>query len=147
MDRRYCLLLVGLVLVAAVVFVVLETDSDESKTVCFDWKCFQVKIADNDEERMRGLMFVESLPEKSGMLFVFEDVGKHPFWMKNTLIDLDIVWIDEDFRVVEIVSAVSCVSFECESYGEKKTAKYVLEINYGLTKEMGVEVGDEVRID
>jgi hypothetical protein len=82
--------------------------------VCFNNYCFKVEIADTPEKRRAGLMHRVSLPENQGMLFVFEKPGIYGFWMKNTLIPLDIIWLDENFKVVYIKENVQpCLEENC----------------------------------
>ena len=118
--------------------------SDEINSVCFNENCFEVEIADSDEERQRGLMFRETLDRDKGVLFVFEEEGNYLFWMKDTLIPLDIIWINSDLEVVYITNAVPCVTERCLTYGPEEDALYVLEVNSGVSGEIGLEVGDRV---
>jgi len=93
----------------------------------------------------RGLMFRESLPPNEGMLFVFEQTGVYPFWMKNTLIPLDIIWLDEDWRIVSIAAAVPpCRADPCPTYPPAGPARYVVEVNAGFTRTHGIVRGDRV---
>jgi uncharacterized protein len=115
--------------------------------VCFDSVCFDVRIADNGVERSRGLMYEKFLPEMTGMLFVFDNVGNHSFWMKNTYIPLDIVWIDEGLKVVSIKTVDPCNSERCEVFYGSRDSKFVLEIGAGLSSVYGISVGDDVSIN
>jgi len=117
----------------------------EIKEVCINERCFDVEIVDSDEKRQRGLMFRKSLEDDSGMLFIFDKEEIYPFWMKNTLIALDIIWIDSDLEVVYIAKAVPCITEECESYIPAEKAKYVLEVNSGVSEERNIGIGDRVR--
>src|SRR3989344_7347545 len=90
-----------------------------------------VDVADSPEERAQGLMGVGHLGEEFGMLFVFEDSDYRTFWMKNTLIPLDIIYISEDFKISEIVEAEPCFKDPCELIKSKEKAKYVLEVDRG----------------
>ena len=105
-----------------------------------------VEIADNEAEIAKGLMFRESLPEFSGMLFEFENEEFRTFWMKNTLIPLDMIFIDGEFRIVDIHYAVPCKLEHCAVYKSSKPAKYVLEVNGNFTKRKSVKVGDRIEI-
>src|ERR1044072_2206464 len=74
------------------------SDSRTSDQVCFKNKCFNVEIASDEEQRIKGLQLRRLLDEDKGMLFVFPQEGLYPFWMKSTLIPLDIVWLDYSRR-------------------------------------------------
>tara|TARA_Y100000310_G_scaffold193365_1_gene193335 strand:- start:2029 stop:2448 length:420 start_codon:yes stop_codon:yes gene_type:complete len=106
----------------------------------------EVEIADDFSERTQGLMFRTSLNKNSGMLFVFEEEEKHAFWMKNTLIPLDMVFISEDLEIVDIKNAVPCEEDNCESYAPKEKAKYVLEVNGDFTTKNNINIGDKIRL-
>ena len=117
-------------------------------TVCFNESCFDVEIADTPEERATGLMHREALDQDKGMLFIFEDSGVFPFWMKNTLIPLDIIWISQDNNVVYISKATRpCLANPCPPVNPGKVALYVLEVNGGISDKIGIGIGDMVTID
>lgn len=110
-----------------------------------DGRVFEVDIADDTEERQQGLMFVEEMKDNKGMIFVYDKPRNLAFWMKNTLIPLDIIYIGENYRVVSIAkNAQPCENDPCKSYSSNVEAQYVLEINGGLSDEYGIEVGDKV---
>jgi uncharacterized protein len=101
----------------------------------------QAEIVDTPETIQRGLMFRKSLGPNEGMLFVFEQAGFYPFWMKNTLIPLDILFIRADGTVVRISNAVP-MSLDPLPAGEPIAA--VLEIRGGRAAELGIKEGDVV---
>lgn len=103
-----------------------------------------IEIADEPAELQQGLMFRPVLAEDSGMLFIFKNSAKQSFWMKNTLIPLDIIFISKDKRIINIKYAVPCVSEFCPSYFSDGDAQYVLEVNGNYTKELGIKAGDRV---
>lgn len=110
---------------------------------------FKVEIAQTAEEKRRGLMFRENLAQDAGMIFVYDQPQISNFWMRSTLIPLDMIAIDEDENIVNIVkNAQPCEegSF-CKLYPTNVPAKYVLEINGGLSDQFGFAVGDEVDLD
>lgn len=79
------------------------------------------------------------------MLFVFSSATKHSFWMKDTLIPLDMIWMDYAHRVVDMRTQVPpCTSDPCPVYTPSANALYVLEINSGLSDTIGLKIGDEV---
>ena len=105
-----------------------------------------VEIADTNEERAKGLMFRESLPENQGMLFVFEQPDRYGFWMKNTLIPLEMIFIDKNKKIVDIIHAVPCKQDPCISYIPKAAALYVVEVNEGYCAKYKISIGDSVII-
>lgn len=109
---------------------------------------FQVEIAATDAQRKVGLMNRKSLDENKGMLFIFQSSGLINFWMKNTLITLDMVFIDSNGYIKHIArNASPCTSSndqDCPLYSSKVSAQYVLELKGGITDKLGVRVGDRV---
>ncbi len=106
-----------------------------------------VENADDNEERMKGLMFRERLDETEGMFFVFEDESYQTFWMKNTLIPLDIIFINKNLEIVDIKNAQPCKEEPCVLYSSSKPAKYTLEVNSNFTIKNEIKVGDKIIID
>lgn len=91
-----------------------------------------VELAVNPEERERGLMFREELEPDQGMLFVFEEEDLYSFWMKNTLIPLDIIWLNSHLQIVHIEKNVPpCPREPCPGYLPRYPALYVLELKAG----------------
>ncbi|MGR3759527.1 DUF192 domain-containing protein [Roseobacteraceae bacterium NS-SX3] len=104
---------------------------------------FTVEIADSEEERNRGLMFRESLPVGAGMLFVYEYPQRSAFWMKNTLIPLDMIFLDETGTVTRVHSNAVPGDLTPIPGGDKVFA--VLEINGGLAARYGIAPGTQMR--
>jgi len=105
----------------------------------------EVEIVDKFEEQVKGLMFRENLDWNSGMLFVYENEKTRSFWMKNTLIPLDMLFINKDFRIIDIKENVQpCKTESCPSYPSKFPAKYVLEVNAGFTMMNDIKIGDSI---
>ena len=100
-----------------------------------------VEVADDEAKRQRGLMFRESLPEDHGMLFVYDSERQLSFWMRNTLIPLDVAFIDAGGRIVDIQQMEPMTD---ETHTTRAPAMYALEMNRGWFAEHGVEVGDTV---
>lgn len=144
-------LLIGLVVVLVALIIIFngsrvgEKDLEISE-VCFEESCFIVEVADDSVERARGLMDRDNLCSDCGMLFVYEEEGDYKFWMKNTLIPLDIIWLDSKLEVIHIANAVPCVTSECELYGPDEDSLYVLEVGSGRSAEIGLEVGDSLEL-
>ena len=117
---------------------------DGSRQVCFDDQCIRAEVVQTLEARGRGLQFRESLGQDRGMLFIFSASRPHSFWMKNTLIPLDIIWMDHNRRIVFIASNVlPCKTEQCPVYAPGRNAAYVLEVNAGVAVEFGLNIGDQ----
>jgi uncharacterized protein len=107
----------------------------------------QAEIVDTPETIERGLMFRKSLGANEGMLFVFEESGFHTFWMKNTLIPLDIIWIDERWRVISLAESVPpCRADPCPTYPPAGDARYVVEVAAGFARTHRVARGDQLHV-
>jgi uncharacterized protein len=103
---------------------------------------FLVEIAANDEERARGLMYRKELPEGRGMLFDFKREQEVGFWMKNTYIPLDMIFIQADGTIRRIASNTEPLSERTVSAGGP--VRYVLEVIGGTARKLGIEAGDKV---
>jgi len=100
----------------------------------------------SDVELMRGLMFRESLPAGRGMLFIHPKENTFHYWMYQTKIPLDMIWMDSGRRIVEMsLDTPPCTSSsakECPNYGGNFKSKYVLEVNAGVARKNGLKTGD-----
>ncbi|GAB3734494.1 DUF192 domain-containing protein [Luteimonas pelagia] len=107
---------------------------------------YQVEIADDAEERARGLMFRDALMPGHGMLFIHERESRQSYWMKNTRIALDILYFDASRRLVSQQRDVPpCLHGDaCPSYPSRAPALYVLELNAGEAARLGLEDGTQV---
>jgi hypothetical protein len=120
---------------------VVLIDTNES-----GWVEIETEVAKTPEKRAKGLMLRESLSQDKGMLFVFSEAEEQNFWMKNTLIPLDMIFISEDKKVTSIhKNAVPCEKDPCRSYPSNASAQYVVEVNAGFSDAHGIKVGDPVR--
>ena len=108
---------------------------------------FQVEIADDDQERARGLMFRDRLEPGHGMLFIHEREEPQAYWMKNTRIPLDILYFDGRRRLVAQQRNVPPCSAgdRCPAYPSHRPARYVLELTAGEAARLGLEEGAELR--
>ncbi len=102
----------------------------------------EVEVADTPDTRQTGLMNRESLPDDSGMLFVFDETRPVDMWMKNTLIPLDMLFLDESGRVVRIGANAQPLSLALVSSGEP--VRYVLELNGGAAAQYGAKPGSRL---
>ena len=107
-----------------------------------------VEVPDELEEWGRGLMFRNHLPWNAGMLFAFNEEGPQIFTMKNTLIPLDMIFVDENSEIVDIIENVPpCEQDPCPLYPSEEPAQYVLEVNAGFVQQNAVQVGDRLVSD
>ncbi len=105
---------------------------------------FAVEIADDPAERAQGLMFRESMPSTAGMLFVYQTPEPLSFWMRNTLIPLDLLFLDETGTVVHIHENAVPLDETAISGGDAPLLA-VLEINGGMSRQLGITVGTQLR--
>ncbi|MCK5044376.1 DUF192 domain-containing protein [Candidatus Parcubacteria bacterium] len=123
-------------------------NNKKENQVCFKKHCFSVELAETSAERSKGLMFREQLDEDKGMLFVFPAEQEASFWMKNTLIPLDIIWFNENKEVLFIKKdAQPCGTDKCLSINSGVEAQYILELNAGVADEIGLIIGDKAIFD
>jgi hypothetical protein len=105
-------------------------------------KVLQAEVMVKDEDRQMGLMFRPSLPLDRGMLFLFARPGLHGIWMMNCRFPIDILWLDEDRRVVHLEEAVPpCTEEPCPTYEPLRPASYVLELNARQARRQKALVG------
>ena len=101
-----------------------------------------VEVAENETERQKGLMFRPYLSDSVGMLFVFDEATPQSFWMKNTMISLDIIYVDQNKKIVSIQKNAKPYSEESlPSFG---SAQYVVEVNGGYCDKYDIKVGDSI---
>lgn len=144
--RKEWFFISGIILILALLVFFMLDNKDIDK-VCFDNECFVVEVVDTPQSREVGLMNRENLDKNKGMLFIFEVEGRYPFWMKNTLIPLDIIWIDSSGKIIDIKEAEPCERDPCKIIDHDGSAKYVLEINKGLSSQLGIELGQIANFD
>jgi len=104
---------------------------------------FQVEVADTPAKRTMGLQYRKELGADRGMIFLFPSEAPQSFWMKNTPIPLDMIFINRERRIVGIVE--QAVPFSLDSRSVGVPSQFVLEINGGLAKRHGLQAGDNVR--
>ncbi len=106
-------------------------------------RSLSVEIADTPEKQARGYMFRDSVGEGEGMIFLMGDFDIHPFWMRNCRVPLDIIWIDEDWEVVQVALSVPPCRDDapCPSVVPMQKSLYVLEVAGGTSAALGLELG------
>ena len=102
----------------------------------------EIEIAEDNIERSKGLMFRKDMNENQGMLFIFSRQEFQSFWMRNTAISLDIIFVNSNNEIVTIHKNTN--TFSDESYPSTKPAIYVVEVIAGFTSKYGIKVGDKI---
>lgn len=123
------------------------TSQANINTIEIENHIIEIEVAQTQEKKNQGLMFRESLQENQGMLFIWEDEKERSFWMKNTLIPLDMIFLNRDGIIVNIEEANPCKEDRCPNYLSKYPSKYVLEVNKGWSKENNIKIGTQTFIN
>ena len=132
-------------LIAVIVLTGCLYNNSNVVRVDFDGAYVDADIADSKVEWEKGLMYRDGLNDTEGMFFVFLQEGYYSIWMKNMNFPIDIIWIDENLKVVHIEENVQpCTQESCPSYEPSKRAKYVLEVRANFTGDNNIEVGDSI---
>jgi len=125
-----------------------QSDDNGPRVILKDGFAVKVEVAADDDLRQQGLMYRNQLAEDRGMLFFFRQDGEYAFWMKNTLIPLDMIWIDASKKVVHVTANVPpCQADPCPSYPPGAKARYVLELAAGVAAKHHIAVGDVLRYE
>ena len=118
------------------------------RVILADGAAIQVELAIDEATRTQGLMYRDHLADDRGMLFFFPESGDYAFWMKNTLIPLDMVWIDDQRRIVHVEANVPpCKADPCPNYPPNAKAKYVLELAAGVAGKHHLGNGQTLRFE
>lgn len=137
------------VLLAALAHVAAGPDHDVLVPVTMpDGSTIMAELADTTEKRARGLMFRETLPKDRGMLFTFAEPGHWTFWMKNTRLTLDIIWLDRQKQIVHVernVPGCGRTDEGCPQYQPNDEALYALEIAGGMAEQLKLRRGVKLR--
>ena len=120
----------------------------ETRALKLQGHTFQVELATNDAQREEGLMHRKALAADHGMLFVFAYEAPQSFWMKNTLIPLDMLFFDKDRKLVSMqLDVPPCTSDPCAVYPSGKPVTYVLELAAGTVAQLGITTGARFSLD
>lgn len=113
----------------------LRKDGTKTSTI-------ELAVARTDKQRAKGLMFVKKMPKNKGMLFIFPEEKKLSFWMRNTFISLDMIFLDKAKKVKGIIHKVPILNDKPRAVDDK--SKYVVELNAGVAKELRIKKGDSL---
>jgi uncharacterized protein len=123
-------------------------DAAAPRIILPDHSAVIVEVASDDPTREQGLMYRDHMADDRGMIFLFPQAGEYPFWMKNTLIPLDMIWIDADRRIVHIAHDVPpCKADPCPNYPPNAKASSVLELAAGVAAKHHLRDGDVLRFE
>jgi len=125
-----------------------ETNEENRRVVLPNGKTIAVKIADTQESQERGLSGVERLGDNDGMLFVFAQPGIHAMWMRDMKISIDMVWLDDQGKVVHFAASVPPATSPDNliTYQNDQPAKYVLEVPAGTVEAAQIKEGDRLAL-
>jgi uncharacterized protein len=115
-----------------------------TRTIDVNGTALEAEVAATDQESERGLMYRMNMPENHGMLFNLHVTKDHEFWMHNTCIPLDMMYIDENGRIVGVLENVPVLNDDPRSVG--CPSRWVLEVNAGWSRRHGVKAGDKIRL-
>ena len=104
-------------------------------------------IADTQTARETGLMGMQNINENEGMLFVYEVPGAYSFWMKNTLMPLDVIFVSNNMKIISIQNMEPCITEPCRIYPPPSDILYAIEVKGGFAERNNIEVGQIVNID
>lgn len=135
------ILIAGILVIGVLLLFNNNYDKTCIKTEGFNKCQIRAELADTETERSRGLGGRGFLPEKGGMLFVFDSKDKHCFWMKDMKFPIDIIWLDDVKKVVNIESNVKPDTYPT-GYCPESLARYVIEVNAGMAAELNWDAGD-----
>lgn len=139
----------GLLFYACFLYLSAPNTAEQSQNryimVSFGEFSVKAELAETLSEKARGLGGREELPADEGMFFVFDKSGKHGFWMKDMFFPIDIIWLDENFKIVHVEEKVSPATYPKIFYPETN-ASYVLEVNSGTVEKSGISVGQQMGI-
>ena len=119
-----------------------EENNSQRVVIEVKGKEIRVELASTPDQRSRGLKFRPSLPEDDGMLFVFPQAVRHPFWMKDTIIPLSIAFLNREGRIIDIRKMEPLN--EKRLYHSSRPYRYALEMNQGWFERNGIVVGDRI---
>jgi uncharacterized membrane protein (UPF0127 family) len=112
-------------------------------TLTLGGRPFRIQVADSEGEHQIGLMYRDSMPADHGMIFIFPDERLREFWMKNTRIPLDIIYLD---RRGQIVSIKQMKPYDLTGVPSDRPARFAIELNQGIARQINLKVGDRIEI-
>lgn len=136
--------LIILIIVGILIFIPKKKSFPKDISLFINNQGYYLEVAQNNKSREKGLSQRNELCFNCGMLFVFDKEEKQTFWMKDTHIPLDIIWLNSKYEIVKIATAIKTNSEDL--YTSDKPAKYVIELNANESFKLGLKVGDTLQI-
>ncbi len=129
-----------------IVYAQNEENKINSSSVTIKNLNINVDLAQTSDQQAKGLSIKNTLNENEGMLFIFDTLKKHSFWMKDMKFPIDIIWINSNHEIVYIEKNIQpCIFFPiCTSYSPPEDSKYVLEVTSNYTTKNNINIGDDV---
>lgn len=128
--KNLIFLIIGLAFIAGCLYIFLNSVKIENSRLKIGDKSISVEVADDDFERAKGLSGRTSLKDGHGLLFIFPKKGLHGFWMKDMRFPIDIIWLDDELKIVEIARNIDPATFP-QTFYPPIPIKYVVETNPG----------------
>lgn len=153
LKRIFIILLTALILIWIVRVPVIDwwlSESDETRQMQLGNTTYQLEIADSFLEQRRGLMRRTDLPSDHGMYFQFTDSKERSFWMKDTLIPLDLIWVNQGVvtgLTLDVQPEPGVIDTQLRLYGSPGPADAVIELNAGQISQNGLKIGDTITFD
>jgi len=144
MKKIYWVLIIVVILIVLGTVVIIVYKK-KAAYILINNRKIPVELALTESQRQKGLSSRDHLDADTGMLFIFPDSNIHSFWMKDTLIPLDVIWIN-DGKIVEMTTLDMQTEENIPQYTPQNKAQYVLELNAGAINENNFQVGDKVEI-
>ena len=148
MNRKTFIIItstIAVVFIFAVGLFLIKKDNNSYKKIKLGDVVLKTEIALSADEKQKGLSGRDYLAKNKGMLFIFPQSGSYPFWMKDMKFPIDIIWLDDDFKIIGIEKNINPNSFP-ENFSPPSPAKFVLEVNGGWSDENKIKEGMTARV-
>lgn len=120
----------------------------ETKQIVIGTKEYKINLTQTEEDRKKGLAIFDSLPANEGMLFSFDQEDYYVFWMKDMKFNIDIIFLDQDKKVLEVFESVKAEpgvqDMDLKTYSSKLKSQFIIELKEGETRKNGIKPGDTV---
>ena len=145
LPKNYIVIGIGVLLLIIICFIIFRPKRNkypDSLGLYINGSGYYLEVAQTDKSQEKGLSNRDELCRNCGMFFVFDKEGKHSFWMKDTYIPLDIIWLDSSGKIVKIITNAKTDSEDI--YTNDQPAKYAIELNSSEALKLRLQVGDTI---